>query len=97
MKKANMVYVEDDITSKINYVKLVDFASVLSELLTQYPPEAHFALETYDDYGDKSCRAVVSYERPETAQEIAKKELLKRQQYDRDRQTYERLKREFGE
>lgn len=93
--KTKMVYVNEDITGKLQYLKLEDVLVNLTELAKKYPVETQLGLEMYDDYGDRECRVVLRFERPQTEEEKNKEEHDKRRYEASRRQQYENLKREF--
>jgi DNA-binding SARP family transcriptional activator len=79
----------------LEFLRMVEKA--ISDIPTEYRQKAKAEL---DGGYDESISLVIRYSRPETEEEELKRKALsqryKQEQEERDRQTYESLKRKFG-
>lgn len=92
--KPKMIYVEESITSKIQYRALRDVIEDL-EKMSKNHPDATIDLVTLEGYDSHYAQIILSYIRPQTEKEVEEELSLK----DKNKATrlaqYLKLKKEF--
>lgn len=86
----------------LEYIKVTDVIKQLKDYVDEYGEDIRFELEYSDPYGDSDRQyLVITKEVDETDEQmknrIAQEEYREKSRLDRDRQDYERLKKQFGE
>jgi len=96
--KARMIYIEENITSKIQYRALRDVIEDLEKLSKNYP-DATIEFVVEEEYGSQYAKAMFCYKRLQTEEEIEQELAFKTDQKTRREAArlaqYLDLKKEF--
>lgn len=73
-----------------------EFVDAIEKAIADYPDDARFGLEVEDDYDDvRHARIEVTYQRPETDKEEARRHAQEKDRRAWERSQYEALKKKF--
>ncbi len=90
---------EKDVTGRFSYLSLKKVRTVVDELIDEYGEDARLDFELRCDpyVPGPSAAAVVSYNTPETDEEMNTRIRREKQAEQERKRQYEKLKKEFGE